>query len=85
MDNERGIGKLSQTITRPSQTMDTAMDITMVYNELREKSKHKVSHEWVMDHADKKCDKRNDIKPFKWDNIECDKEAKDLVKPMEAI
>ena len=37
-----------------------------------------------MGHADEKREKKSDIKPFKWDIIECDKEADDLVKSMEA-
>ena len=57
---------MSQPITRPSQIMDTDMDIVMAYNELREKSKHKVRLEWVMGHPDEKRDKKNDIKPFEW-------------------
>ena len=64
--------------------MDTDIDIFMAYNQLRDKSIHKISHEWVMGHADEKCDKKSDVKPFKWDNIEYDKEADDLVKSMEA-
>ena len=53
-DDKGGIKKLSQPITHPSQTMDTNMDIVVAYNQLRDKSIHKISHEWVMDHADKK-------------------------------
>ena len=52
MDNEGRLKKLSQSITRPSQPMDTDMDIVMAYNQLRDKTIHKISHEWVMGHAD---------------------------------
>jgi hypothetical protein len=45
MDNEGGIRKLAQPITRPSQTMDTDITNMMAYNYLREKNKHHVSHE----------------------------------------
>jgi hypothetical protein len=41
-------------------------------------------NEWVMSHVDEKRDKETDIIPFKWDNIEYDKEANDLVKSMTA-
>jgi ribonuclease HI len=82
MDNEGGIKKLEQPIIRPSQTMDTDMDIVMAYNELREKSKHRISHKWVMGHADEKREKKTDITPFEWENIECDEEADDLVNSM---
>ena len=50
-----------------------------------DKSIHKISYEWVMDHTDDKREKKSDIKPFKWDNIECDKETEDLVKSMKAM
>ena len=50
----------------------------------RDKSIHKISYEWVMGHADDKREKKSDIKPFKWDNIECYKERDDLVKSMKA-
>ena len=63
--------------------MDIYIDTMMAYTELREKSKHRVSHEWVMGHADEKRDKESDITPFERDNIECDKEAVNLVKSME--
>ena len=62
--------------------MDTDIDIFMAYNQLRDKSIHKISHEWVMGHADDKQEKKSDIKLFEWDNIECDKEVEDLVKSM---
>ena len=84
MDNEGGMDKLAQPITHPSQTMDTDMDIVIAYNEIQEKSMHKVSHEWVMGHTGEKPDKKSDIKPFEWDSIECDKETDDLVKSMKA-
>ena len=83
-DDKGGIKKLSQPINHQSQTMDTDMDIVMAYNQLRDKSIHKISHEWVMGHADEKREKKSEIKPFEWDSIECDKEAEDLVKLMKA-
>ena len=64
MDNRGGIKKLTQPITHPSQTMDTDMNIIMTYNELRNKSIHNISHEWVMGHADEKQEKKRDIKPL---------------------
>ena len=64
--------------------MDTDIDIFMAYNQLRDKSIHKISHEWVMGHANDKREKKSDIKPSKWDNIKCDKEAEDLVQSMKA-
>ena len=58
--------------------MDTDMDIVMACNQLRDKSIHKISSDWVMGHADDKQEIKSDIKPFKWDNIKCDKEAEDM-------
>ena len=59
MNNEGGIEKLSRPITCPSQTMDIDMDIVMAYNQSREKK-----------NTDKKHDKKINITPFEWDNVE---------------
>ena len=45
MDNEGSIDKLAHPIIKPNQTMETDMDIVMAYNELKERSKHCISHE----------------------------------------
>ena len=82
MDNEGSIDKLAHPIIKPNQTMETDMDIVMAYNELKERSKHCISHEWVMGHAYTKRDKKSDITPFEWEIIEYDKEADDLIRSM---
>ena len=52
------------------------MDIVMAYKAPQDQSKHTVSHEWVMGHADeKKRDKPETISPMETENIGCDKEA----------
>lgn len=47
MDNEGGLITLVKPIRAPRYTMRTDMDLVMAYNELRENSKHVVTHEWV--------------------------------------
>ena len=85
MDNEGGLISLAKPIRAPRDTMRTDMDLVMAYNELRDNSKHVITHEWVMGHADvKKKDKPETITPWEHENIECDEEADEKVERMDS-
>ena len=63
----------NKSISTPSQTMGTDMDIVMAYHKLRDESKHTVRGEWVLGHADdKKKDKPKTITDMEIENLECD-------------
>jgi len=76
MDCKGGLDKIEAPIYTPKDTMGSDMDIVMAYKALQDQSKHTVSHEWVMGHADeKKKDKPETISPMETENIGCDKGA----------
>ena len=58
MDCEGGLKKLGCQISKPSETMDTDMDIVMAFNQLQKETKHDITKEWVMGHAKEKKKRR---------------------------
>lgn len=82
MDNEGGLTKLGESIDTPSNTIHSDMDLVMAYNGIREESKHFVTHEWAMGHADHKDHEKEKV-PGKITqmgrgNIECEEETNEI-------
>ena len=81
MDCKAGLDKIEAPVYGPRDTMGTDMDIVMAYHALKEKSKHTVSHDWVMGHAkEKKKDKPETITDMEHVNEDCDDDANDRVE-----
>jgi hypothetical protein len=80
MDCEGGLKKLGCKISKPSETMDTDMDIVMAFNQLRKETQHDITTEWFMGHAMEKKKSKEEVTKLEWVNDDCDKDANEHVE-----